>query len=91
MSKLDVNIYLLLSQTLTPLLLEIVKLTTHNNLSFALKEGNFFPKKVFTSASHAESSFVGASDVSHSICCNYCYYSGVPDQRPDTRCVTKDI
>ena len=45
----------------------------------------------FTFASHAESSFVGASDVSHSICCNYCYYSGMPDQRPDTRCVTKDI
>ena len=37
--------YLLLSQTLTPLLLEIVKLTTHNNLSFALNEGNFFLKR----------------------------------------------
>jgi hypothetical protein len=30
-------------------------------------------------------------DVSHSICCNYGYYSGVPEQRSDTRCVTKDI
>ena len=37
--------YLLLSQTLTLLLLEIIKLTTHNNLSFALKEGNFFLKR----------------------------------------------
>ena len=64
--------YLLLSQTLTPLLLEIVKLTTHNNLSFALKEGNFFPKKVFTSASHAESSFVGASDMSHGSIVSIC-------------------
>ena len=64
--------YLLLSQTLTPLLLEIVKLTTHNNLSFALKEGNFFPKKVFTSASHAESSLVGASDMSHGSIVSIC-------------------
>ena len=45
-------------------LLEIVKLTTHTTCHLALKEGNFFPIRVFTSASHAESSFVGASDMS---------------------------
>ena len=62
-------------------------------MSSLLKKGIlFFPVAgCFSSASHAESSFVGASDVSHSICCNYGYYSGVPEQRSDTRCVTKDI
>ena len=63
------------------------KLSTHINVApnevvFPLTEV-FFPV-------HADSSFVGASDMSpeiHCNLCNHCYTLGMPDPRPDIRCV----
>ena len=63
------------------------KLSTHINVTpnevvFPLTEV-FFPI-------HADSSFVGVSDMSpevHCSLCNHCYTLGMPDPRPDIRCV----
>jgi hypothetical protein len=49
----------------------------------------FFLTVVF-SPIHTDSSFVGASDMSsdvHCNLCNHCYTLGMPDPRPDIRCV----
>ena len=49
----------------------------------------FFLTEVFFPV-HADSSFVGASDMSpevHCNLCNHCYTLGMPDPRPDIRCV----
>ena len=49
----------------------------------------FFLTKVFFPV-HADSSFLGASDMSpevHCNLCNHCYILGMPDPRPDIRCV----
>ncbi len=49
----------------------------------------FFLTEVFFPV-HADSSFVGASDMSpevHCYLCNYCYTLGMPDPRPDIRLV----
>ena len=45
-------------------LLETVKQSTHTTCHLALEGGYFFFNQFFTSSSHAESSFVGASDMS---------------------------
>ncbi len=63
------------------------KLSTHTNATptwwlFFLTEV-FFPV-------HTDSSFMGASDMSPGVHCNlgnYCYTLGMPDPRPDIRCV----
>ncbi len=49
----------------------------------------FFLTEVFFPF-HADSSFMGASDMSpevHCNFCNHCYTLDMPDPRPDTRCV----
>ncbi len=49
----------------------------------------FFLTEVFFPV-HADSSFVGASDMSPEVHCNWCNHSyilGMPDPRPDIRCV----
>jgi hypothetical protein len=50
---------------------------------------SFFLTEVFFPV-HADSSFVGASDMSpevHCNLCNHCYTLGMSDPRPDIRCV----
>ncbi len=63
------------------------KLSTHTNATATWRL--FFLTEVFFPI-HADSSFMGASDMSlevHCNLCNYCYTLGMPDSRPDIRCV----
>jgi hypothetical protein len=63
------------------------KLFTHINVT--PNEVVFPLTEVFLPV-HADSSFVGASDMSpevHCNLCNHCYTLGMPDPRPDIRCV----
>ena len=63
------------------------KLSTHANATPTQRL--FFLTEVFFPI-HADSSFVGVSDMSpevHCNLCNYCYTLGMPDPRPDIRCV----
>ncbi len=62
------------------------KLSTHANATPT--RGMFFLTEVFFPV-HTDSSFVGASDMSsevHCNFCNHCYTLGMPDPRPDIRC-----
>ena len=63
------------------------KLSTHTNATPTC--GLFFLTEVYFPV-HADSSFVGASDMSpevHCNLCNHCYTLGMPDPTPDIRCV----
>ena len=63
------------------------KLSTHA-MPLPLR-GIFFLTEVFFPI-HADSSFVGASDMSPEVHCNLCsccYTLGMPDPRPDIRCI----
>ena len=64
------------------------KLSTHETC-LSQRRLIFFLTEVFFPV-HADSSFVGASDMSpevHYNLCNKCYTLGMPGPRPDIRCV----
>ena len=63
------------------------KLFTH---TMSLPLGGFFLLTEVFFPAHADSSFMGASDMStevHCNLCNYCYTLGMPDPRPDITCI----